>query len=48
MRSIFFNNAYINVVENTGGKKPLSFLDKDNITFSTMRKVFVQYIQNVN
>ena len=25
----FLNNAYINVVENTAGKKPFSFLDKD-------------------
>ena len=31
----FLNNAYINVVENTAGKKPLSFLDKDNVTSST-------------
>ena len=31
----FFNNAYINVVENTAGKKSLSVLDKDNATFST-------------
>ena len=31
----FLNNAYINVVENTAGKKPLSVLDKDNVTFST-------------
>ena len=30
----FLNNAYINVVENTAGKKPLSTLDKDNVTFS--------------
>ena len=30
----FLNNAYINVVENTAGKKPLSALDKDNVTFS--------------
>ena len=29
----FLNNAYINVVENTAGKKPLSVLDKDNVTF---------------
>ena len=29
------NNAYINVVENTTGKKPLSVLEKDNVTFST-------------
>ena len=29
------NYAYINVVENTAGKKPLSVLDKDNVTFST-------------
>ena len=28
------NNAYINVVENTTGKKPLSVLEKD-VTFST-------------
>ena len=28
------NYAYINVVENTAGKKPLSVLDKDNVTFS--------------
>ena len=28
----FLNNAYINVVENTAGKKPFSFLDKDNVT----------------
>ena len=32
----FLNNAYINVVENTAGKKPLSVLDKDNVTFSTI------------
>ena len=31
----FLNNAYINVVENTAGKKPFSVLDKDNVTFST-------------
>ena len=31
----FLNNAYINFVENTAGKKPLSVLDKDNVTFST-------------
>ena len=31
----FFNNTYINVVENTAIKKPLSVLDKDNVTFST-------------
>ena len=30
----FLNNAYVNVVENTAGKKPLSVLDKDNATFS--------------
>ena len=30
----FLNNAYINVVENTAGKKPLSTLDKDNVIFS--------------
>ena len=29
------NNAYINVVENITGKKPLSVLEKDNVTFST-------------
>ena len=29
------NYAYINVVENTAGKKPVSVLDKDNVTFST-------------
>ena len=28
----FLNNTYINVVENTAGKKPFSFLDKDNVT----------------
>ena len=32
----FLNNAYTNVVENTAGKKPLSVLDKDNVTFSTI------------
>ena len=31
----FLNNAYINAVENTACKKPLSVLDKDNVTFST-------------
>ena len=31
----FLNNAYVNVVENTVGKKPISVLDKDNVTFST-------------
>ena len=30
----FLSNAYIYVVENTAGKKPLSVLDKDNVTFS--------------
>ena len=30
-----WNYAYINVVENTAGKKAVSVLDKDNITFST-------------
>ena len=29
------SNAYINVLENVAGKKPLSVLDKDNVTFST-------------
>ena len=28
----FLNNAYINVVENNPGKKPLSVLDKDTLT----------------
>ena len=32
----FLINVYINVVENTIGKKPLSVLDKDNVTFSTL------------
>ena len=32
----FLTNVYINVVENTIGKKPLSVLDKDNVTFSTL------------
>ena len=30
----FLNNVYINVVENTTGKEPLSVLDKDNFNFS--------------
>ena len=30
----FLNNVYINVVEYTTGKEPLSVLDKDNFTFS--------------
>ena len=29
------NNAFINVVENTARKKPLSVFGKDNVTFST-------------
>ena len=32
----FFSHVYINVVENTAGKKPLSVLDKDDVTFSTV------------
>ena len=32
----FLSNAYINVVENNASKKPLSVLDKDNVTFSTV------------
>ena len=31
----FFSNVYMNAVENTAGKKPLSVLDKGNATFST-------------
>ena len=30
----FFNNAYINVADNTADKKPLTGLNKDNVTFS--------------
>ena len=30
----FLNNAYINVVENSTGKEPLSVLDEDNFTCS--------------
>ena len=30
----FLNNVYMNVVENTAGKKPLSVLEKNNVTFS--------------
>ena len=32
----FFSNDYINVLKNAAGKKPLSVLDKDNVTFSTV------------
>lgn len=31
----FLSNTYINVMENTVGKKPLGVFDKDNVTFST-------------
>ena len=29
----FLNNTHINAAENTAHKKPLSVLDKDNVTF---------------
>ena len=31
----FLNNAFINVAENTAGRKPLSVFDEENVTFST-------------
>ena len=44
----FFNNVYI-YVENTGGKKPLSVLDKDNVTFSkAVNTVLEEYIYHLS
>ena len=40
-----FSNAYINVVENAAGKKPLSVLDKDNVTLSTTINTDLEKIQ---
>ena len=39
----FLNNAYINVVENTAGKKPLSVLDKDVIFSTAINTVLEEY-----
>ena len=39
------NYAYINVVENTAGKKPVSVLDKDNVTFS---RAIILFLKNTN
>ena len=38
----FLNNAYINVVENAAGKKPLSVFDKDNVTFLTATNIILE------
>ena len=36
------NYAYINVVENTVGKKPVRVLDKDNVAFSTAINIILE------
>ena len=38
----FFNNAYINAVENTASKKPLIVPDKDNAIFSTAINIILE------
>ena len=40
------NYAYTNVVENTAGKKPVSVLDMDNVTFSTSIILFLKNTNN--